>query len=56
VEKAKKRVKSKHSEREHYLPVLDEVSLYTTPSMFSLVSIPDDDTAEKAEEVCLSIF
>jgi len=54
VEKARKRIRSKHSESEHdqnYLPVLDEVSLYTTPSMFSLVSIPDDITAEKKEKV-----
>ena len=54
VEKARKRVRSKHSESEHdqnYLPVWDEVSIYTTPSMFSLVSIPDDITAKKKEEV-----
>jgi len=55
VEKPRRRVRSKHSESEHdqnYLPVLDEVSLYTTPSMYSLVSIPDDDTAaEKKEKV-----
>ena len=54
MEKARRRVRSKHSEGEHnqnYLPVLDEVSVHTTPSMFSLVSIPDDGTAEEKEKV-----
>jgi len=54
MEKARKRVRSKHSESEHdqnYLPMLDEVSLYTTPSMFSLVFIPDDIAVEEKEEV-----
>ncbi|XP_065919562.1 ATP-binding cassette sub-family C member 4-like isoform X2 [Dysidea avara] len=53
VEKARRRVRSKHSEGEHdqnYLSVLDEVSLHTTPSLFSLVSLPDDGAAEKTEE------
>ncbi|XP_065919842.1 ATP-binding cassette sub-family C member 4-like isoform X2 [Dysidea avara] len=58
VEKARRRVRSKHSEGEHnqnYLPVLDEVSVHTTPSMFSLVSIPDDGTAEEKEKINLNV-
>ena len=52
VEKARRRVKSKHSETDqNYFPVLDEVSLHTTPSVFSLVSIPDNIPKEKEEEV-----
>ena len=45
VEKAIRRVRSKYSENErdqNYLPVLDGVSLHTTPSMFSLVSMLGD--------------
>ncbi|XP_065919840.1 ATP-binding cassette sub-family C member 4-like [Dysidea avara] len=41
VEKTRRRVRSKHFESEHAFPVLDEVSLHTTPSMFSLVSMGD---------------
>ena len=55
VEKARRRIRSKPSESEHdqnYLPVLDEVSLHTTPSMFSLISMPDDSAGEEKVKVC----
>ena len=44
IEKARRRVRSKHSESNadsNFDPVLDEGSIYTTPSLFSLISIPD---------------
>ena len=45
IEKARRRVRSKHSESNadpNFDPTLDEPSIYTTPSMFSLVSMPED--------------
>ena len=57
VEKAIRRVRLKYSENEcdqNYLPVLDEVSLHTTPSMFSLISMPGDIPKVKNKEVWFS--
>ena len=42
---ARRRVRLRHSESDagyNFDPVFDERSVYTTPSLFSLVSIPDD--------------
>ena len=44
IEKARRRARSRNSESNtdsNFDPVLDEGSIYTTPSLFSLISIPD---------------
>ena len=50
IEKARRRVRSRNSESNadsNFDPVLDEGSIYTTPSLFSLISIPDKNNDNK---------
>ena len=50
IEKARRRVRLKASESNvdpNFDPVLDEGSVYTTPSLFSLISIPDENVKNK---------
>jgi len=60
VEKARKRVKARLSGSTPNLSVdhvkLEEVSMHTTPSLYSLISIHDDMNVKKIQtEVTLSI-
>ena len=51
IEKARKRTRSKHSESNadpNFDPVFDDASIFTTPSLFSLISIPDKNDETKA--------
>lgn len=49
IEKARRRVRLRHSESNDYNfdPVFGEGSVYTSPSLFSLVSIPEKDEDNK---------
>ena len=49
IEKARRRVRLRHSQSDDYNfdPVFGEGSVYTSPSLFSLVSIPDKDEDNK---------
>ena len=50
IEKARRRVKLKASESNAdptFDPLFDEGSVYTTPSLFSLISIPDENVKNK---------
>ena len=58
IEKTRRRVRLKDSESNvdpNFDPVLDEGSIYTTPSLFSLISIPDkdDDKDKVASKICV---
>ena len=51
IEKARKRTRSKHSESNadpNFNPAFDDASIFTTPSLFSLISIPDKNDETKA--------
>jgi len=54
IEKARRRVRSKHSENNadpNFDPVFDEGSIYTSPSLFSLISLPDNlDKTDKTDK------
>ena len=50
IEKTRRRVRLKDSESNvdpNFDPLLDEGSIYTTPSLFSLISIPDKEDKDK---------
>ena len=54
IEKARRRVRLRHSESDagyNFDPVFGEGSVYTSPSLFSLVSIPDELDKTNKEKV-----
>ena len=57
IEKTRRRVRLRHSESNDYNfdPVFGEGSVYTSPSLFSLVSIPEKDEDNKVYQRLLLV-